>query len=134
MKAWLGHYAGNPSEWFVVFAKTKDEAVNFVDCEVDEPDYDSVRPLEGEGMVGFTVVRDKPDEVLFKVDEGGIVLHEDDERIEKESLVAQRNGGKEVSPTAAQLGVTDPRVYATYLPRCKRCRQKHVGPCSEVTP
>ena len=47
---WLGHYAHDAKSWFVVFAETKDEAINFVDCEVAEPDYDSIKPIRHAGM------------------------------------------------------------------------------------
>ncbi len=141
MKAWLGHYLHDHKSWFVVFAATKDEAVNFVDCEVAEPDYDSVQPLRHSGMIGFSVKPDpdggEPGDLSFLIDEANgdhIVFHGDQERIEKETANPRKSGkAQEVSGVAAHLGVSDPRVFATYLPRCVECGKKHAGPCSSAT-
>jgi hypothetical protein len=150
MKVWLGHYKGAPSEWFICWGQTKDEAINFVDCEVAEPDFDSVRPLEGAGMIQLAAVLPKPDDEEDDYDPdfplARVTFVPGDERlgadhprlgmddVERitEVLMAPPSGDegpRDVSPGAAQLGITDPRVMATYAPRCDECGKKHFGPC-----
>lgn len=138
MKVWLGHYLGNAQEWFVVFANSKDEAVNFVDCEIGEPDFDSIRPLRHPGMIGFQVKTGYDDVLDFTMDESkgdSIVFHGDEERIEKVIAKGPKTlAAQEVSSVAGQLGVSDPRVFATYLPECPKCAKRHRGDCAMATP
>lgn len=143
MKAWLGHYGGTKKQWFIVFARTKDDAVRFVDCETAEPDYDSVRPLRFEGMFGFSVKPvpeghgEEGDTMYTMLHEDGdwLTFHGDDERIRKEMSEPDKpSPAMETSPVAALMRVSDPRVFATYLDPCPRCRKKHVGACSPVVP
>lgn len=66
MKVWIGHYLGNPKEWFVVWAKNKDEAFAQIDPISGEPDMESLKELHAPGFVSFTVqLKGKHGEVLF---------------------------------------------------------------------
>ena len=53
MRAWLGHYANDPTAWFVAWGRNVADAALEVDCAVAQPDLDSMRPLRGGGFVGF---------------------------------------------------------------------------------
>lgn len=144
MKAWLGHYGPPKRQWFIVFARTKDEAVRFVDCETAEPDYDSIRPLRGPGMLGFSVKpvpeeeQNDPSDIMYTMDpEDGdwLTFHGDDDRIRKEMAEPDKpSAATETSAVAHLMRVSDPRVFATYLDPCPQCKKKHLGPCSPVTP
>jgi hypothetical protein len=52
---WIGHYQGNPKEWFVVWAKDKEEAFLQIDAVVAEPDMTSLKEIHVPGFVNFTV-------------------------------------------------------------------------------
>lgn len=54
LKVWIGHYKGNPEEWFVVWAKTKREAFLQIDPITGEPDLNSFMELTAPGFVDFT--------------------------------------------------------------------------------
>ena len=62
MKVWIGHYKGNPKEWFVAWAKTKQEVFLQIDPIVAEPDMDSLKELHAPGFVNFTVDFDEQHE------------------------------------------------------------------------
>jgi hypothetical protein len=55
LKVWIGHYKGNPKEWFVAWAKTKDEVFLQIDPIVAEPDMNSLKELHAPGFVNFTL-------------------------------------------------------------------------------
>ncbi|MCK4477390.1 hypothetical protein KAU88_02540 [Candidatus Bathyarchaeota archaeon] len=66
MKIWIGHYSGNPEEWFVVWAKNKDEAFHQIDPISGKPDMGSLKELHAPGFMSFTVqLKGKPEEMLF---------------------------------------------------------------------
>lgn len=54
MNVWIGHYRGNPNQWFVVWAKTKEGAYIEID-NVGEPDMESLIPIKEAGLVNFQV-------------------------------------------------------------------------------
>ena len=54
MKVWIGHYKGNPKEWFVVWAESKHQAFLQIDPIVGEPDLNSFMELTAPGFVDFT--------------------------------------------------------------------------------
>lgn len=53
LKVWIGHYKGNPKEWFVVWAKSKNEAFLQIDPLTGEPDLSSFMELTAPGFVDF---------------------------------------------------------------------------------
>jgi hypothetical protein len=55
LKVWIGHYKGNPEEWFVVWAKDRHEAFLQIDPIVAEPDMVSLKELSAPGFASFTV-------------------------------------------------------------------------------
>jgi hypothetical protein len=59
LKVWIGHYKGNPEEWFVVWAKSKHEAFLQIDPIVGEPDMNSFMELTAPGFVDFTPKEDE---------------------------------------------------------------------------
>jgi hypothetical protein len=59
LKAWIGHYKGNPTEWFVVWAKDRQEAFLQIDPIVAEPDMKSLMELSAPGFANFTASYDK---------------------------------------------------------------------------
>jgi hypothetical protein len=59
MRVWVGHYQGNPKEWFVVWAKDEREAFLQIDPIVAEPDMTSLKELRVPGFVNFTVNFDR---------------------------------------------------------------------------
>ena len=61
LKIWIGHYKGNPKEWFVVWAKSKHEAFLQIDPVVGEPDLNSFFELSAPGFVDF-ILTPKEDE------------------------------------------------------------------------
>jgi len=89
LKVWIGHYMGNPKEWFVVWAENKREAFLQIDSIVAEPDMDSLMELHTPGFVNFTVEYDEENKVVSflppKEDvEGGYwLVFEEDEDVEK---------------------------------------------------
>ena len=143
MRAWLGHYGGTKKQWFIVFARTKDEAVNFVDSETAEPDYDSVRPLRYPGMFGFSV-KPVPEgqgddgDTMYTMDgEDGdwLTFHGDNHRIREEiAKPLTPVEDQDVSGLAQMMRISDPRVLATYIDPCQQCGKRHVGPCSPAAP
>jgi len=54
LKVWIGHYKGNPKEWFVVWAENKHEAGLQIDPVAGEPDMRSLKELKAPGFVDFT--------------------------------------------------------------------------------
>ena len=62
LKVWIGHYVDYPKEWFVVWAKSKDEAFLQIDPVVGEPDMDSFMELTAPGFVTFAPKKDETDE------------------------------------------------------------------------
>jgi hypothetical protein len=54
MKIWIGHYKDSPSEWFVVWAKSKHEAFLQIDPIVAELDLKSFKELSAAGFVNFS--------------------------------------------------------------------------------
>lgn len=63
MKVWVGHYRGNPKEWFVVWAKNKREAFLQIDPIVGEPDMESLKELHAPGFVDFTIIFERGKEL-----------------------------------------------------------------------
>ena len=59
LKVWIGHYKGNPEEWFVVWAKSKHQAFLQIDPIVGEPDMASLMELSVPGFVDFTPNEDE---------------------------------------------------------------------------
>ena len=55
LKVWIGHYKGNPAEWFVVWSKDKHEAFLQIDPIAGEPDMTSLKELNAPGFANFTV-------------------------------------------------------------------------------
>src|SRR5262245_4302387 len=53
MPLYVGHYLGNPKEWFLAWGRDKMEAAEYVDCAMGEPDLRSMRRVRGPGFVGF---------------------------------------------------------------------------------
>ena len=45
MNAWIGHYAGRPSAWFLVVASTRAKAEHCLRGASGEPDRASMRPV-----------------------------------------------------------------------------------------
>jgi len=64
LNVWIGHYKGNPEEWFVVWAKSKHEAFLQIDPIVGEPDMKSFMELTAPGFVGFEPKGDNKKEVF----------------------------------------------------------------------
>ena len=52
---WVGHYKGNPVQWFVVWAKNEHEAFLQIDPVTGEPDMGSLKELSAPGFVDFAV-------------------------------------------------------------------------------
>jgi hypothetical protein len=46
MALWIGHYEGNPVEWFIVQAKNRGEAIVAVDGQYGQPDEDSIQRFD----------------------------------------------------------------------------------------
>lgn len=62
MKLWVGHYYGMPDEWFLAWARNKDDAALIIDGEVGEPDLRSLREVKHEGFIDLKLVKeDDPD-------------------------------------------------------------------------
>ena len=51
----MGHYKGNPMQWFVVWAKNKHEVFLQIDPVAGEPDMGSLKELNAPGFVDFAV-------------------------------------------------------------------------------
>ncbi len=54
MKVWLGHYNGNPKEWFVVWATCVEDAWDVVD-QVGDVETHSLRELVSPGLANFHI-------------------------------------------------------------------------------
>lgn len=127
MRAWVGHYLGNPNEWFLIFGETVDEALDHVDNEWGEPDRRSIMPirhpmgfnfraeLEDDGSDHpYAVTRPHPEEMTLGEGGGHWELQEWITQRLKEPL-----GGpevREVSKMAEQLGIEDAETLRRYLP------------------
>jgi hypothetical protein len=55
LKLWIGHYKDNPEEWFVVWAKDKQEVFLQIDPIAGEPDMTSLKELGATGFANFSV-------------------------------------------------------------------------------
>ncbi len=62
MRVWIGHWSQNPEDWFIVWAKDKREAVQYLDGAVAEPDLDSLMELRDYGYVEFSPKKSKEGE------------------------------------------------------------------------
>lgn len=127
MRAWVGHYLGNPNEWFLIFGETVDEALDHVDNEWGEPDRRSIMPirhpmgfnfraeLEDDGSDHpYAVTRPHPDEMTLGEGGGHWALQEWITLRLKEPLGEPEV--REVSKMAEQLGIEDAETLRRYLP------------------
>jgi hypothetical protein len=101
----------------------------FVDGTQGEPDPESLRLLEGPGMIDFSVKRSDDDweedetDVLYepymnKRSADGIHIYEDQVAVKHiQSVMAspEKDGPVEVSKVAENLGISDPGVMAMYV-------------------
>lgn len=79
MNVWIGHYKGNPSEWFLVWAETEDDAFLLMDGMEGEPDRRSMRVLNNEGLVNFSAkLATESGETYAEVVPSTLVLMEED--------------------------------------------------------
>jgi len=79
MNVWIGHYKGNPSEWFLVWAETEDAAFLLMDGMEGEPDRRSMKLLKEEGLVSFHARLEKESgEVYAECKPESVVLMEED--------------------------------------------------------
>jgi len=65
LRLWIGHYLGQPEEWFLVWAPNKDEAMVMVDDNVAEPDSRSMKELKEMGMIDLKAVKEEDDTEAF---------------------------------------------------------------------
>lgn len=126
LRAWIGHYMGNPREWFIVFGETVDEALHYVDCAWAEPDRRSMTPIRhvaamnfktelvSDGELEYVETRAHPDEISLGEGEGWDDLSEWIKLRMKEPLGDPTE--REVSFVAGQLGVEDASTLRLYLP------------------
>lgn len=63
-RLFIGHYVGNPGSWFLAWGRTLEEAAIYVDCEMGEPDMDSMREVVGPGMIEFEAKLCDPEQVV----------------------------------------------------------------------
>lgn len=79
MNVWIGHYKGNPSEWFLVWAETERQAFLLMDAMEGEPDKRSMRVLRNEGLVNFRAgLAKESGETYAEVEPSTLVLMEED--------------------------------------------------------
>lgn len=126
VRAWIGHYMGNPREWFIVFGETADEALHYVDCAWAEPDRRSLIPirhvaamnfkteLASDGDSEYVETSAHPDEISLGEGEGWDDLSEWIKLRMKEPLGDPTE--RDVSHVAGQLGVEDASTLRLYLP------------------
>lgn len=126
VRAWIGHYMGNPREWFIVFGETVDEALHYVDCAWAEPDRRSLKPirhvaamnfkteLASDGEFEYVEKTAHPDELSLGEGEGWDDLSEWIKLRMKEPLGDPTE--RDVSFVAGQLGVEDASTLRLYLP------------------
>ncbi len=138
MKLWIGHYLEAPDCWFLVWANSKDEAINFVDCECGEPDVRSMRPIRSAGMIDLLADKEELDEgedIWYLKPESDDCVHidigdEDDTRAWIEKRVKKPLGKEkktELSDVAGAMGISQPEVFKTYFSEemkgsCPICR------------
>lgn len=138
MKLWMGHFYKNPKEWFVIWARTKDEAMNAVDCEWGEPDVRSMKQLHTPGGFCFKAdfeEHENPDEDLVD-----ITLHDDeyyfeeamdlyDYILDKIKFPLGETSIRELSADGEHLGIEQAEVMKSYADKCPHCGEKaYFGP------
>ena len=79
LNVWIGHYKGNPSEWFLVWGESERDAFLMMDAMEGEPDRRSMRVLRHEGLLNFRAELAKESgETYADVTPSTLVLVEDD--------------------------------------------------------
>ena len=138
MKLWIGHFYQAPEEWFLVWGKTRDEAINYIDCEIGEPDVRSMKPVLIPGMMCFkaTIEEEEDYEALeFTIRQDEFSLAEGDEQDKLNEWILKRmknplkEKSKDISYQAEHLGIDQPAVMKTYAEKCPHCGEKsYFGP------
>lgn len=81
LNVWIGHYKGNPSEWFLVWGETEAKAFLMLDALEAEADRRSMRVLQSEGVLNFRAELAKESgETYADVTPTTLVLVEEDNR------------------------------------------------------
>lgn len=65
MNVWIGHYKENPSEWFIAWGETEEEAWLTIDATDGEPDRRSMKLLTEPGLVSFRAALAKEDDLEY---------------------------------------------------------------------
>ena len=79
MNVWIGHYKGNPSQWFLVTAETEKAAFLFMDAMEGEPDRRSMRLIRNEALVTFhATLATESGETYAEVTPSTLVMVEED--------------------------------------------------------
>jgi hypothetical protein len=138
MKMWMGHFYENSKEWFVVWGKTRSEAINHIDCAFGEPDVRSMKPIKTPGSFCFQTDLVKYDD--FDEELAEIKLHEDEFDLEDYGEMDEwiktrmKNPYKEtlkkdVSFEAGIMGIQQAEVMKSYAEQCPHCGEKsYFGP------
>lgn len=126
-RLFIGHYVGDPEQWFLAWGKDLEEAALYVDCEKGEPDMDSMREVVGPGFIEFraklaSLQADEegvPDEFYPELEAAGSVSLGSGEGIEEnDDWITERIQdplGEPNEPTAlAPMGVTLKRLADAY--------------------
>lgn len=122
-RLFIGHYVGNPEEWFLAWGETIEQAAVYVDCENGEPDLDSMREVVGPGFIEFKTkldpdVEDEPPIVEYEASGslslgGGEGIDENDDWIRErmQDPLGEPNESTELRP----MGITQRRLADAYL-------------------
>lgn len=130
MPLFLGHYLGNPKEWFLAWGADKMEAAQYVDDTLGEPDLRSMKRVRGPGMVGFKakLARDGSGEdddeyAELRLNPKEIDLGMSGGSDENDAWIVKRlkkplgpPKTRELSFVAQQLGVEQPEILLGKLP------------------
>ena len=90
MKVWVGHWSGNPKDWFIVWAKDKREAVLYLDGAIAEPDLDSLMELKDCGYVEFSPKKNSKEEHFEYIPSEMSFGDEDADDVEKHIHIRSR--------------------------------------------
>ncbi len=135
MKLWIGHYLGDPREWFMVWANTKEDAIGIIDAQYGEPDVRSLKQIDRPGCMGLFAKKDESDEEGFyflepNLDDPPILERSSGITAERwvEQCITKPFGPPEnvvVSQLAEQMGIQQAEVLARHFKdRCPNCIAK----------
>ncbi len=116
MQLWIGHALGDETDWFLVWARSKAEAIEYIDGSFWEPDVRSMRQLEDLGYVLFHAEVDgKREELTLQ----GVLGLEGEAEAWVEQRLKEPLGEpttREVSDLAATMGIETPEVLRVWMP------------------